>query len=180
MRALLSLEPGGPDTLRLTDVPDPAPGPGELLVRIRAAAVNFPDVLIIEDKYQFKPPRPFAPGGEISGEVEVVGEAVEGWKPGDRVIAVPGWGGFAEKIVIPAKSAIPLPEGRSFVEGAALLLPIAAWPLTLWAHGLYRPRVRLTIRGEALDVLRATMTFTAAILIALYFFKLDDFRKDDR
>ena len=64
-----------------------------------------------------------------------------------------------------------------FGEGAALLLPIAAWPLTLWAHGLYRPRVRLTIRGEALDVLRATMTFTAAILIALYFFKLDDFSR---
>ena len=64
-----------------------------------------------------------------------------------------------------------------FGEGAALLLPIAAWPLTLWAHGLYRPRVRLTIRGEALDVLRATMTFTAGILIALYFFKLDDFSR---
>ena len=63
MRALLSHEPGGPETLRLDKVPDPVAGPGELLVRVRAAAINYPDVLIIEDKYQFKPPRPFAPGG---------------------------------------------------------------------------------------------------------------------
>ncbi len=83
------------------------PGPGELLVRVRAAAVNYPDVLIIEDKYQFKPPRPFAPGGEIAGEVEAVGEGVDGWSAGDRLIAVPGWGGMAEKIVIPAKSRDP-------------------------------------------------------------------------
>src|SRR6185369_7500494 len=72
----------------------------------------------------------------------------------------------------------PLDNALSpFGEGTALLLPVLGWPLTLWAHGLYRPRVRLTIRGEALDVLRATMTFTAAILIALYFFKLDDFSR---
>ena len=90
MKALLSLEPGGPETLRLTDLPDPVPGAGELLVRVRSAAVNYPDVLIIEDKYQFKPPRPFAPGGEIAGEVESVGEGVAGWKPGDRLISVPG------------------------------------------------------------------------------------------
>ena len=122
MKGLLSHEPGGPETLRLTELPDPVAGSGELLVRVRAAAVNFPDVLIIEDKYQFKPPRPFAPGGEIAGEVEAVGEGVEGWKRGDRLIAVTGWGGMAEKIVIPAKSAIPLPTERSFTDGAALLL----------------------------------------------------------
>src|SRR5215216_2449736 len=96
MRALLSHEPGGPETLRLDELPDPTVGPGELLVRVRAAAINYPDVLIIEDKYQFKPPRPFAPGGEIAGEIEAVGEGVEGWAAGDRIIAVPGWGGMAE------------------------------------------------------------------------------------
>ena len=87
MKALLSHEPGGPDTLRLTELPDPVAGPGELLVRVRAAAINYPDVLIIEDKYQMRPPRPFAPGGEIAGEVEAVGEGVEGWsgrRPADR------------------------------------------------------------------------------------------------
>ena len=121
MKALLSHGPGGPETLTVTEVPDPLPGPGELLVRIRAAAINYPDVLIIEDKYQFKPPRPFAPGGEIAGQVEAVGAGVEGWSAGDRLIAVPGHGGLAEKIVIPAKAAIRLPDSRSFTEGAALL-----------------------------------------------------------
>ena len=93
MKALLSEQPGGPDTLRLAEVPDPVAGTGELLIRVRACAINFPDVLIIEDNYQLKPPRPFAPGGEIAGEVEAVGEGVAGWSPGDRLIAVPGFGG---------------------------------------------------------------------------------------
>ena len=149
MRALLSHEAGGPETLRLTDVPDPVPGSGELLVRVRAAAVNFPDVLIIEDKYQFKPPRPFAPGGEIAGEIEAIGDGVEGWKAGDRVIAVPGWGGFAEKIVIPAKSAVPLPGDRSFVEGAALLLTYATSIHALFDRGRLQAGQTLFVLGAA-------------------------------
>src|SRR5439155_9521725 len=92
VKALLSHQPGGPETLRLDEIAEPAPGPGELLVRVRACAINFPDVLIIEDKYQLKPPRPFAPGSEIAGEVEQVGEGVEGWSPGDRLIAATGYG----------------------------------------------------------------------------------------
>ena len=148
MRALLSIESGGPDSLRLSELPDPVAGPGELLVRVRAVAINYPDVLIIEDKYQMRPPRPFAPGGEIAGEVEAVGEGVEGWKPGDRVIAVPGFGGLAEKIVIPAKAAIPLPVSRSFVDGAALLLTYATS-----IHALY-DRGKLA-RGQTLLVLGA-------------------------
>ena len=72
MRALLSYEPGGPETLRLVEVADPVPGPGQLLVRVRACAINYPDVLIIEDKYQLKPTRPFAPGSEVAGEVEAL------------------------------------------------------------------------------------------------------------
>ena len=79
MKALLSAAPGGPETLELVELPDPGPGPGQLLVRVRACAINYPDVLIIEDRYQFKPPRPFAPGGEVAGTVEAVGEGVEGW-----------------------------------------------------------------------------------------------------
>ena len=79
MRTLLSNAPGGPETLVLTDLPDPVAGPGQLLVAVRACAINYPDVLIIEDKYQFKPPRPFAPGGEIAGVVEAVGDGVTGW-----------------------------------------------------------------------------------------------------
>src|SRR3954464_787404 len=113
MRALLSHEPGGPETLRLPGWPDPRPGRGEMLVRVRACSINYPDVLIIEDKYQLKPPRPFAPGSEIAGEVEAVGEGVSGGKRGDRLIAATGYGGLVEKVVIPADRAIPLPEERS-------------------------------------------------------------------
>src|SRR3954464_4704407 len=109
MRALLSREPGGPETLRIKELPDPTPGPSELLVRVHAAAINYPDVLIIEDKYQLKPPRPFAPGSEIAGEVESVGDGVRGWNVGDRLLAATGFGGLVEKVVVPASRAIPLP-----------------------------------------------------------------------
>jgi len=125
MKALLSHEPGGPETLRLSDVPDPAPGPGEVLVRVRACSINYPDALIIEDKYQLKPQRPFAPGSEIAGEVEAVGDGVAGWSVGDRLIAAVGFGGLVEKIAIPAERAIRLPAERSFEEGSALLLTYA-------------------------------------------------------
>jgi NADPH2:quinone reductase len=149
MKALLSHEPGGPETLRLDDIPDPVAGPGELLVRVRAAAINYPDVLIIEDKYQFKPPRPFAPGGEIAGEVEAVGEGVIGWNPGDRMIAVIGHGGLAEKVLVPATAAIPLPKGRSFAEGAALLLTYATSIHALYDRGRLQAGQTLLVLGAA-------------------------------
>ena len=149
MRALLSHEPGGPDSLRLDEVPDPKAGPGELLVRVRAAAINYPDVLIIEDRYQLKPPRPFAPGGEIAGEVEAVGEGVEGWSRGERVIAVTGFGGLAEKVVIPAKSAFRLPEERCFEEGAALLLTYATSIHALLDRGRLEAGHTLLVLGAA-------------------------------
>src|SRR5687768_18088416 len=125
MKALLSRSPGGPETLELAEVEDPAPGPGQLLVRIRACAINYPDVLIIEDKYQFKPPRPFAPGGEVAGVVEAVGEGVSGWSVGDRLIAYHGHGGLAEKVAVPAAHAFPLPEAHGFTERSTLLITYA-------------------------------------------------------
>jgi len=149
MKALLSHEPGGPETLQLEDLPDPTVGPGGLLVRVRAAAINFPDVLIIEDKYQLKPARPFAPGGEIAGVVEAVGEGVEGWTVGDRVIAVTGFGGLAEKIVVPARSAYRLPEERSFEEGAALLLTYATSIHALIDRGKLEAGQTLLVLGAA-------------------------------
>jgi len=149
VRALLSHEPGGPDSLRLDELPDPQPGPGELLVRVRAAAINFPDVLIIEDKYQLKPPRPFAPGGEIAGEIEAIGEGVQGWTVGERVIAVTGFGGLAEKIVVPARAAYRLPEERSFEEGAALLLTYATSIHALLDRGKLQAGQTLLVLGAA-------------------------------
>jgi NADPH:quinone reductase-like Zn-dependent oxidoreductase len=149
VRALLSEQPGGPDTLKLAQIGDPVPAAGELLVRVRACAINFPDVLIIEDKYQLKPPRPFAPGGEIAGEVEGVGEGVEGWSIGDRLIAVPGFGGLVEKIVIPAKIAFRLPPGRSFDDGAALLLTYATAIHALVDRGRLQAGQTMLVLGAA-------------------------------
>ncbi len=149
MRALLSHSPGGPETLRLVEVEEPTPGPGELRVHVRACAINFPDVLIIEDKYQLKPPRPFAPGGEVAGEVEAVGEGVEGWSVGDRLIAVPGFGGLVEKIVIPARVAFRLPAERSFEEGAALLLTYATSIHALADRGRLQSGQTLLVLGAA-------------------------------
>ena len=125
MKALLSTAPGGPGTLTLGELPEPSAGPGRIVIDVAAAAVNYPDVLIIEDRYQFRPERPFAPGGEVAGMVAAVGEGVEGWSVGDRVMAVTGHGGMAERVAVPAASAFPLPDGRSFEEGSALLLTYA-------------------------------------------------------
>ena len=149
MKALFSDHPGGPETLRIAELPDPAPGPGELLIRVRACAINYPDVLIIEDKYQLKPPRPFAPGGEVAGEVEAVGEGVTGWSVGDRVIAVPGYGGMVEKLTVSARSAYRLPAARSFVEGAALILTYATSLHALADRGRLQPSQTLLVLGAA-------------------------------
>lgn len=149
MKSLLSFEPGGPETLRLTELPDPTPRAGELLVRIRACAMNFPDVLIIEDKYQLKPPRPFAPGGEFAGEVIGVGEGVGDWSVGDRLIAATGSGGLAEQIVIRASQAIRLPQERSFEEGAALLLTYATVIHALVDRGRLQAGETLLVLGAA-------------------------------
>ena len=149
MKALLSRAAGGPDTLELAELADPEPGPGQLLVRVRACAINYPDVLIIEDKYQFKPPRPFAPGGEIAGIVEGVGEGVSGWAEGDRVIAMIGHGGLAEKVLVAAPMALKLPEGRSFEEGSALILTYATSIHALLDRGRLKEGQTLLVLGAA-------------------------------
>ena len=149
MKALLSQQPGGPDTLRLTEVPAPVAGPGQLLVRVKACAINYPDVLIIEDRYQFKPPRPFAPGGEVAGTVEAVGEGVSGWRAGDRLIAMIGHGGLAEKVVVPAATALPLPPERSFQEGSALILTYATSIHALLDRGRLQEGQTLLVLGAA-------------------------------
>jgi NADPH:quinone reductase-like Zn-dependent oxidoreductase len=149
MKALLSHAPGGPETLRLEDVADPQPGPGQLLVRVKACAINYPDVLIIEDKYQFKPPRPFAPGGEIAGIVEAAGEGVSGWRAGDRLIAMIGHGGLAEKVLVSSAMALPLPEGRSFEDGSALILTYATSIHALLDRGRLQAGQTLLVLGAA-------------------------------
>jgi NADPH:quinone reductase-like Zn-dependent oxidoreductase len=146
---LLSVATGGPETLELAELDDPVPGAGQLLVRVRACAVNYPDVLIIEDRYQFKPPRPFAPGGEVAGEVEAVGEGVSGWSPGDRLIAMLGHGGLAEKVLVSAAAALPLPPERSFEEGSALILTYATSIHALLDRGRLQAGQTLLVLGAA-------------------------------
>lgn len=121
MRALLSEAPGGPDTLVVRDLPTPQPGPGEVRIAVHACGVNFPDSLIIEDRYQFKPPRPFAPGGEVAGVLDAVGEGVA-LPVGTRVLAAVGWGGMAEEVVTGVERCVPLPDGMPLDEGAAFLM----------------------------------------------------------
>jgi len=149
MKALLSREPGGPETLKIEEVADPVAGKGEVCVAVRAASVNYPDVLIIEDKYQFKPPRPFAPGAEISGVIDSVGEGVTDWKPGDRVIATVGHGGMAEKVTVAANQLFRLPDERSFEEGAALLLTYATTIHALLDRGHLSEGNTLLVLGAA-------------------------------
>jgi NADPH:quinone reductase len=122
MLALLSRQPGGPDTLALEELPDPRPGPGQVLIAVKACGVNYPDLLIIEDRYQFKPERPFAPGSEVSGIVEEVGEGVADLKVGDRVIGMSGWGGMAEKLALSAGRCIRMPDAMPFDEAAAFVM----------------------------------------------------------
>lgn len=122
MKALRSHAVGGPETLTLDEVEAPTPGKGEVLVAVKACAINFPDTLIIRDLYQFKPERPFAPGGEISGVVEAVGEGVDNFKVGDRVLGGMGNGGLAEKVVVNAGRLFPVPEGVPFEKAASLLM----------------------------------------------------------
>ncbi|MBP7335279.1 NADPH:quinone oxidoreductase family protein [Niveispirillum sp.] len=149
MKALLSIEPGGPETLTLREVSMPQPGPGELRVRVRTCSINYPDVLVIEDKYQFKPQRPFAPGVEISGIVDAVGEGVTGWTAGMHLISTLSSGGLADYAVVNAGDAFPIPDGQDPVEGAALILTYATALHALADRGQLRKGETLLVLGAA-------------------------------
>lgn len=157
MRALLSKETGGPDTLTIGDLPDPVADRGQVVIAVRACAVNYPDVLIIEDKYQFRPERPFAPGGEVAGVIDSIGEGVTGWAVGDRVVAVTGHGGMVEKLAVPAAALHRLPANRSFEDGAALLLTYATAIHALLDRGRLGEGQTLLVLGAAGGVGLATI-----------------------
>lgn len=149
MKTLRSHVVGGPETLVLDELESPVPGPGQVRITVKACAINYPDVLIIEDKYQFKPQRPFAPGGELSGVVDAVGEGVTKWKAGDRVIAMMGNGGLATEVLAPAEKLFPLPEGVSFETGASLLLTYATNMHGLLDRGRLKAGDTLLVLGAA-------------------------------
>ena len=114
VKAVLCKAFGPPESLVVEDIPSPVPGPGEVVISVKAASVNFPDVLIIQNKYQFKPPLPFSPGSEVAGTVKAVGEGVTAFAPGDSVLAMTTYGGFAEEVKTEARR-LPtrLPRRRS-------------------------------------------------------------------
>lgn len=119
MKALLCKAFGPADTLVLEETDNPRPKANEVLIDVHAAGVNFPDTLIIEGKYQFKPPFPFSPGGEVAGVVSAVGEKVSHLKVGARVMALTGWGGFAEQVAVPAYNVLSMPDSMDFTNAAA-------------------------------------------------------------
>ena len=122
MKAVLCKEYGLPEKLVVADVPSPKAAQGQVVVSVKACGVNFPDTLIIQGKYQFKPEMPFSPGGEVAGVIKEIGEGVTRVKPGDRVIAFNTWGGFAEEMVVDADRTIPMPATMDFVPAAAFVL----------------------------------------------------------
>ena len=148
MKALLSKSVGGPDTLVLDDIAEPTPGKGEVRIAVKAVGVNFPDVLIVQDLYQFKPERPFAPGGEVAGVIDALGEGVDGLEVGDRVLAMTGWGGMAEKIVVRREVCVPVPESMPFDVAAAFVMTYGT------SHHALKDRAKLQA-GETLLVLGA-------------------------
>jgi NADPH2:quinone reductase len=149
MKALVSTQPGGPDTLVLGEMPDPSVGPGEVLVAVRACGVNYPDLLIIQDLYQFKPQRPFAPGAEIAGVVDAVGAGVENVRPGDRVLMGPVRNGMAEKAAGPARNCWKIPDAMPFDEAAALLMTYGTSHHALKDRAGIRPGETLLVLGAA-------------------------------
>lgn len=160
MQAWICDNPIGPQALTWKDVPTPAPKAGEVLVAIKAASLNFPDLLIVQNKYQMKPPLPFVPGAEFAGLVEAVGEGVTHIKPGDAVAAFAGLGGFGTHAAVPAAVVMPLPGSFSFPDAAAFLCTYGTTYHGLIDRAALQPGETVLVLGAAGGV------GTAAIQIA--------------
>ena len=171
MKALRTHAVGGPETLTLDEVEVPTPGPGQVLVAVKACAVNFPDTLMIRDLYQFKPQRPYAPGGEISGVIEAVGEGVSAYKVGDRVLSGIGNGGMAEKVVVDAARLFPVPEGESIEQAASLLMTYGTTIHGLKDRGHIKPGDTMLVLGAAggvgLSAVELGKAFGARVIAAV-------------
>jgi NADPH:quinone reductase len=149
MRAVVCKEFGPPEKLVVEELPTPEIGDQQVLLGVKACGVNFPDLLIIENKYQFKPPLPFSPGGEVSGVVKRVGGNVTGLKVGDRVLGAPGFGGFAEEIAIDARNVVPIPDAMPFDVAAAFLFTYGTSHYALKDRGHLKPGETLLVLGAA-------------------------------
>ncbi|MCC6212531.1 MAG: NADPH:quinone oxidoreductase family protein [Burkholderiales bacterium] len=149
MKAVLCKQFGPPEALVVEEVAEPAAGKGQVVVDVRAASVNFPDVLVIQNKYQVKPPLPFSPGSEMAGVVKALGEGVTGVRPGDRVIAFSAYGAFAERAAVDAARLVPIPEGMDFVTAASFLLTYGTAHHALVHRADPKPGETLLVLGAA-------------------------------
>jgi NADPH2:quinone reductase len=140
MRKVVCSHFGPVEQLIVEDAPDPRPRPGEVIVAVQAAGVNFVDALLVQGLYQIKPPLPFTPGGEIAGEVVALGAGVDALACGDRVVVSCGLGGFVERLAVPAEMARRLPARLSFAQGAALVQS--------YATALFALTRRATVRAD--------------------------------
>jgi NADPH2:quinone reductase len=164
MKAILNMAPGGPETLMLHEVPEPVPGQGEVRVRVVSCALNYPDVLIIDDRYQDKPQRPFSPGSEVAGIVDAVGAGVVGIKVGDHVFGTTGnRGGMAQKVNLAARDCFSLPPGLPFEEASTLLLTYATSLYGLKNLARLQPGETLLVLGAAGGVGLAAVELGKAI-----------------
>ncbi|POR11955.1 NADPH:quinone oxidoreductase family protein [Diaphorobacter sp. LR2014-1] len=160
MHAWLCTNPTGVEALAWTELPDPAPKAGEVLVEIRAASLNFPDLLMVQNKYQIKPPLPFVPGSEFAGVVQAVGDGVSHLQVGQNVACLSGTGGFATHTIAPAARCIPLPDGFGHVDAAAFIMTYATSYHALLDRGQLQAGETVLVLGAAGGV------GTAAIQIA--------------
>jgi NADPH2:quinone reductase len=149
MQAWLCENPIGPEALTWTDLPTPQPAAGEVRVAIRAASLNFPDLLIVQNKYQIKPPLPFVPGAEYAGVIEAVGEGVKHLKVGDAVAAFAGTGGFATHACVNAALLMPLPPGFAFDDAAAFLCTYGTTHHALMDRAALQPGETVLVLGAA-------------------------------
>ncbi|MDA8019173.1 MAG: NADPH:quinone oxidoreductase family protein [Thermoanaerobaculia bacterium] len=149
MKALICRRYSGYQDLEVGDFPDPTPGPGEILIDVEAAGLNFPDLLIVEGKYQFRPELPFVPGGECAGRVAAVGEGVERLRIGDRVVGTAISGAFAEKMVVPESAATPIPDGMDTDRAAGITITYATSYYALRDRAKLQPGETLLVLGAA-------------------------------
>lgn len=157
MKAILSDRPGPADTLVLADLPDPVPGPGEVLVDVAAVGLNFFDTLVIEDRYQFKPVRPFSPGGEFSGRVAALGAGVTGFTLGERVAGHLKAGAAREKLLVPAGMLVPVPDGVSDAAAAGFCITYGTSLHGLADRADLKPGETVAVLGASGGVGQATI-----------------------
>jgi len=149
MKAVLCTRFGGPETLQVADIESPVAGPGEVVIAVRAAGLNFFDTLIIENKYQYKPEPPFSPGAEVAGEIISLGEGVEGFRTGERVMTCTGWGGVRGEVSVPHETLIKMPDELDFIVAAGLIVT--------YGTSLHALKDRANLQpGETLAVLGAS------------------------